>query len=348
VPIRVFVARDLWERFERECTKAPGGREGAAGPATAGEGIAVQHRFTHQAMATEFAIVISGGEAEYAGRAADAAFELLDRLEGELSRFRSASDVSRINGLAPGESIRVGPETIECLAAARRAYDETGGAFDPTVGPLVDLWRAGTPAAADLEVARARVGMDLLAVDAAERTVGARAAGMSVDLGGIGKGYALDRMAALLAEWRVRSALVHGGLSTALAVGPPPGEEAWRVEIRDPRQGGATLAVVALRDRALSVSGAGEGAPRLFDPRTGRPVEGRLGAWAIAPTATEADALSTAFMVMTPEEIASLCRKRPDLAAMVVPEGPAAGGSASPCVARFAEQGAERFGDWGS
>jgi uncharacterized protein (TIGR03663 family) len=331
-PVRVYVARDLWSRFESSC--AP--KEGAPpAPARREEASPVQHRFAHRAMATDWAVIVSGGEAEYARRASAAAFERLDAIEADLSRFRPESDVSRINRLAVGEVVRVGPAAFECLAAACRAFDQTGGAFDPTVGPLVDLWRAGAPSPSDLAAARARVGMDLLAIAPDAQTVAVKREGVSLDLGGIGKGYALDRMGAVLMEWGVRAALLHGGRSTALALGPPPGRRGWRVEVRRPDTG-AVLDAVVLRDRALSVSGRGEGgAARIFDPRTGRPVTGKSSAWAAAPSAALADALSTAFMVLSADEVRQYCARRPDVSAMLLSD-------------TEGEGRVLRFGSWGN
>ena len=159
------------------------------------------HRFSHAAMATLFEVRCVHADAGYAGQAAQAAFALVDRLEQEQSRFIANSDVSRINHLSAGQSTRVSPTTLECLEIARRMHDLTRGAFDVTLG---SGWG----------------GLDLAPE---EFTVHVREAGVRLDLGGIGKGYAVDRVAELLEEWDVPQALVHGGFSSVLALEPPPG-----------------------------------------------------------------------------------------------------------------------------
>jgi len=156
-----------------------------------------RHRSIHTAMATTFEVVIAGETAEYARQAAAAAFGEISRVEQVLSRFLEHSDVSRINRLAPGESTRIGVEAFECLELAATIHADTAGAFDATVGPLVTLWqgaraRGDTPSEEALAEARARVGMDLLELDAREYRVRVKVQGVQVDLGleyrsGVGK-----------------------------------------------------------------------------------------------------------------------------------------------------------------
>jgi thiamine biosynthesis lipoprotein len=285
-----------------------------------GPGRAV-HRFAHDAMATTFEVVILGEEAEYARQAAEAAFDEVDRLELELSRFIETSDVSRISGLGAGGSTRVGIAAFDCIELASRVHAETGGAFDVTVGALAELWSAaeGEPSEEKLARARERTGMLLIETSGEHHTVGVRASGLRLDLGGIGKGYALDRMAELLRDWSVERALVHSGESSVVAVGSPPGGDAWSLGLRDPADDARTIGAFRLRGgRSLSGSGRKLHGSHILDPRTGRPAEAALGAWAAAPSAALADALSTAFMVMSADEVAEYCTEHAEVSGMIL------------------------------
>ncbi len=282
--------------------------------------IASPFRFSCKAMGTRFEIVLAAGDAAYARQLAADAFRELERLERELSRFIPGSDVAQINRLPSGGSVRIGAWTYECLKAAARVCAETGGAFDPTVGALLAAWQNpdGSPRApseADLAEARRRCGMHLLQIHEGENAVSVRADGVIVDLGGIGKGYALDAMAELLAEWGVESALLHGGESSVLGLGGGPGG-GWTVALRAPGTEDQALEEVRLRGRALSGSGIEVHGRHIIDPRTGKPAD-RRAAWALADTAARADALSTAFMVMGEREIERCCAAHGVAAALI-------------------------------
>ena len=272
-------------------------------------------RYSHDAMATVFEVFAVHPDEHYAAQAAQAAFDLADRLERELSRFRSNSDITRVNHLAAGERTPVGPSTMECLVIARHLFDLTGGAFDISIG----------------------TGLASLELDADDFQVRATSGGVQVDLGGIGKGYAVDLMAELLEEWGLECALVHGGFSSVLALEAPSGLDGWPLTLSDPGARSRVLSRVTMRQTALSASGVRKGA-HIVDPRTGEPVRGRLAAWVALPrpqtagvkaSAEEtprlapgavADALTTAFMLLDAEEIAALCERSPGLEAWVLPE----------------------------
>jgi FAD:protein FMN transferase len=271
-------------------------------------------RFSHEAMATVFEVYALHPDGQYAAQAAQAAFELVDRLERELSRFRSNSDVTRINHLAAGDSTPVNPSTLECLLIARHAFDLTSGAFDISIG----------------------TGLPMLEIDAEHVRVRAQRAGVRIDLGGIGKGYAVDLMGELLEDWGLELALVHGGFSSVLALEAPPECEGWPLTLSDPGAPARVLTRLSVRHTALGASGIRK-KDHIVDPRTGQPVRGRLASWVavprpdatrgtpvgpgprLAPTAI-ADALTTAFMLLSIEEIALLCECSPGLEAWILPE----------------------------
>ncbi|MFO7694727.1 MAG: FAD:protein FMN transferase, partial [Vicinamibacterales bacterium] len=186
-------------------------------------------RFSHDAMATVFEVHAAHPDARYAAQAAQAAFDLADRLESDLSRFLANSDVGRINRLAPGERTRVGPATMECLVIARHMFDFTGGAFDVSVG----------------------TGLASLELESGDSLVRATREGVRIDLGGIGKGYAVDLMADLLEEWELEQALVHGGFSSVLALEAPAGCDGWPLTLSDPGAPSRPLARLSVRQTAL-------------------------------------------------------------------------------------------------
>lgn len=285
-------------------------------------GLRDVRRFSHDAMATVFEVHLVHADARYASQAAQAAFDLLDGLERELSRFRTNSDITRINHLAAGENTQVSVSTIECLVIARHMFDLTGGAFDVSIG----------------------TGLPTLDLDADTFRVTATTTGVQLDLGGVGKGYAVDRMAELLEEWGIERALVHGGFSSVLALEPPPDAEGWPLTLSDPANPSRILARLRARQTALSASGLRKG-EHILDPRSGVPAAGRLAAWSLVPrpdaarqtvpgdgprfaAAAVADALTTGFMLMSSDEIQQLCDRSAGLEAWIlrprtegIPEG---------------------------
>lgn len=180
------------------------------------------------------------------------------------------------------------------------------------------------------------VGLDGVRLDAERLRVRYGRPGIELDFGAIGKGYAVDKIVSILRSYRVGAALIHGGASSVYALGAPPGEPGWTVRLRSPFDASESFGEAVLRDRAISGSAPG---PESFvaegrrygheiDPRTGEPARGNAAAWAVAPTATESDALSTAFFVFTPGETRAYCEANPGVEAYVLGEGKAG-------VARF-------------
>ena len=281
-------------------------------------------RFSHVAMATVYEVYACHADHHYAAQAAQAAFDLVDRLERELSRFLPNSDITRINHLAAGERTRVTPTTVECLQIARHMFDLTGGTFDVSMG----------------------TGLPSLELDADESLVRAETAGVRLDLGGIGKGYAVDLMAEVLEEWELSVALVHGGFSSVLALEAPPGHDGWPLTLSDPGVPSQALARLSIRQAALGASGVRKG-DHILDPCTGVPARTRLAAWASVPRPRDAvpgagaapqpraaagavtDALATAFMLLRDDCIEQLCERSPGLEAWIVDAPPTRSGAGS-------------------
>jgi thiamine biosynthesis lipoprotein len=232
---------------------------------------------------------------DYARQAADAAFDEVRLLEQLLSRFIQSSDVSRISRLAPGKRTVVAPQTFDCLRVALRAQWATYGAFD------ISYVSGDAPNGKRLEL------------DPSTSSVTVGDSGARIDLGGIGKGYALDRMAAVLREWDIAAALLWASSSTVLALGRPDADRPWTVRFgtrTDRRQHG-------LQSSALSASGTAVKGAHIVDPRTGDYAGPQRAAWAAAPSAAMADALSTAFMVMTSAQLCRCCERSTGVAGYI-------------------------------
>jgi len=274
------------------------------------------HRFGHEAMATRFEISLVHADGAEAARAAQAAFDDIDRLEQELSRHIPYSDFGRLNLSPAGRVVDLREAAMDVLSYGRDIWEETGGAFDMSIGPLYAVlrWPDGRPRRAtpeELEDARARSGFQHLELDPGEFTAIPKVSGMIFDPGAIGKGYALDQAAMILREdYGIGHALLNAGNSTLLAIGSLPGQDGWPVRAGDPEP-------FPLRDEALSGTGFDVRGAHIIDPRSGRLVDIRRRIrWAIAPNATLADALSTAFMVMNRREIAAFLRRHEGIRAL--------------------------------
>jgi thiamine biosynthesis lipoprotein len=241
----------------------------------------------------------------------EAVFAVAEQLDALLSVHVEDSDVSRLNRAAGKGPIVVDPIVTEVLAASLSASRLTGGAFDVTVGPLVGLWveaarRDALPEETALASARDRVGADGIRLHDDGRAE--LAEGASLDLGGVAKGYALDRMRPVLEAHRVEAALLNFGQSSTWALGRPPDAPGWRLLTRAP--GGGFAGLVTLRDQALSVSGSlgqwsrigGRRFGHVLDPRSGWPLIRRRQAIVVAPSATLAEVLSTALLVLGEDE----------------------------------------------
>jgi len=321
-----------------------------------------------EAMACEFEVVLNAGQHKQGTDAAVAALDLVDRLEAQLTVYRDDSEVSRLNQRAADEAVEVESRLFELLLQAKTLSQLTAGAFDITSGPLTKVWgfyrRQGKmPSPDDVAAALAKVGSQAIELDEARQTVRFGRPGMEINLGAIGKGYAIDRAAGLLLTEGVSDFMIHGGNSSVLASGSrqldvnassnsdavaandeqePPIEQAakqdnaatgWTVALRHPLRPDHRLAEFKLFDQALGTSGSGtqyfhhqgKRYGHILDPRTGWPADGVLSSTVIAPTAAEADALSTALYVLGLDAAREFVAQHLHISALLTTQGSRAG-----------------------
>lgn len=288
-------------------------------------------RLASMAMGTRFELALYGADAVHLRAAGEEALAEIQRLDAQLSLYQPSSELRGLNARAAQEAVALEPRFFRLLQRAEQLGAETEGAFDLTVAPLMECWgfvggRGIYPDPAAVEAARGKVGWSLLELDGPALKVRFRCPGVRLDLGAIGKGYALERAAAILRDNGIHQALLQGGTSSVYGLGAPPEAPAWGVAIGHPLHSGTSLAVVELRDRALSVSTVtgkfflreGQRFGHVVDPRTGWPVQETLLAAVVLSCPTAAEAWSTALLVLGPEGLRRLQERRPEAQAWVV------------------------------
>lgn len=303
--------------------------------------------YSKNAMACEFAVLLNMHQYSGGAEAAMKSFQLIDQLEQQLSIYREDSEVSQLNREAHGSPVAVEAGLYQLLKLASELSLHTNGAFDITSGPISDLWgfsrREGSvPKQIEIERSLKRIShqhIKLLADQQVELHEKA-----SINLGGIGKGYALDLAADLMSERGVNDFVIHGGQSSVVARGsqkePDDGHEdlgagttneRWTIGLSHPAIPDTRLAEIYLADQALGTSGTGRQGffhdgkryGHIVDPRTGWPTDHCLSSTVIADRAAVCDALATAFFVMTPQDVAEYCEQRKNIKAiLVLPDGP--------------------------
>lgn len=263
-----------------------------------------RYAFAEAHMATTWRVVLYAPDEAAAKGAADAAFERIAKLDAMLSDFDDASELSRLSDSAGGGPVKVSAELFETLARSVDISRQTSGAFDVTVGPVVNIWkraqrRKERPDPEDLARAQALVGIANMRLDAVARTVELKKKGMRLDLGGIAKGYAVDQALRVLKDRGIASALVAGGGDIGVS-GPPPGEAGWKIDVQALDKGAPPAATVMLKNAGISTSGdfeqhldsGGKRYSHIVDPKTGKALEGRSSVTVVAPDTTSSDALA--------------------------------------------------------
>ncbi len=307
-------------------------------------------RLACRSMNTRFELVLWGRDEDYLTAVGEEAIEEIHRLNQQLSFYRDDSDIRELNVFAARRPVTVEPRLFRLLQRAKALSEATEGAFDITIAPLLQAWGftgggGRVPTEDELAAARELTGIHLVELDPENFTVRFLREGVMLDLGAIGKGYAIERVAGLIAEHELPGALVHGGTSTVCALGTQPDGSPWNVAIKDPTDahdpemddpeadpsvGSRGLFAMPLRDQSLSVSAlhgkwfeAGEVRfGHVLDPRSGRPVQGALLAAVSCGSATDSDALSTALLTQGSAFLERLKAIHEDARALVVvPEG---------------------------
>jgi FAD:protein FMN transferase len=266
--------------------------------------------YSADAMGGAFSITVYSVDKAGADAAADAAFAELARLDGMLSNFRPESEWSRLNSEAARHDVRVSDELFALLLACAEYTRGSDAAFDISVGPLIRAWGFrdghGKPASdQEVKAALGLVGFDKVRLDHTGRTVRFLRPGMELDPGGIGKGYAVDRMTAVLKMHGIDRALVSAAGSSIFGLGAPPDRAGWVVRIEDPKTRNAVSTEILLKDEAISISGSREKSFRtdgrvyghILDPRTGYPVASALLVAVSAPRAVDTEAWTKAVFV---------------------------------------------------
>lgn len=288
-------------------------------------------RFSRPAMGTEFEILVP---VQYRGklRAVHQALDEIRRLEEIMSYFRESSRVAELNRDAAARPVEVEPELFELLELGLEIHRETAGAFDLAAGALWRCWgfhrkQGRVPAPDEIGRALAEGGSD--SVELLEgRCVRFRRPGVEVNLGSIGKGFALDRVVPILQNAGLEQALLHAGHSSFYAIGDSaPDRTGWRLGIRHPLEKGCDFLRLRLKDMGMGTSGTaeqffevdGRRYGHILDPRTGMPSGRYYSVTVLAPSAGVADALSTAFFSLELEEIEDYCAGHSGLGAVVVP-----------------------------
>jgi len=263
------------------------------------------------AMGSTFTVELYGYDRVNMEAAADAALDEARRLDELLSNYKPESEWSQVNQHAGEKPMKISPELFQLLSACLDYSRQSEGAFDITVGPLMKVWGfyKGTghlPHRPEVEAAMARVGYRHLHLNAGTGTVWFDRPGVELDPGGIGKGYAVDRMADILRRRGVTTALVAGSDSSIYGIGAPPGRpQGWAVDIRDPWNHSKTVAEVSLKDMSMSTSGSyekffqAEGRiwAHIMDPRTGYPAQGTVAVSVVAPRTIDSEAWAKPYFV---------------------------------------------------
>jgi thiamine biosynthesis lipoprotein len=293
------------------------------------DGLVEQSGFT---MGTYYRLQLAG---ERAGEAIAACVKELERLDGMFDRFDARSEVAKLNAQAGHGWVQVSPDIISILQTTLDVAVKSGGAYDPTIAPLVDLWGFreqkgqipdhAPPTHQDIQkVLQERVGYQRVELEVANQRV-SLAKGVEIDLGSVAKGYALDRLTAIAESFAVEHGLfdLGGNIGT---IGAKQDGNPWNIAVRHPRQLGEIFTVIPVKDKYLATSGdyqrfftwQGQRYPHIIDPKTGYPVTDYISVTIVAPTGVLSDVLSTALFVLGPERGAQLLSFYPGVEALYI------------------------------
>jgi FAD:protein FMN transferase len=264
-----------------------------------------------EAMGSTFSVVLYGHDRRQLETAADAAFDEVHRLDRLLSNYKPDSEWSEVNRTAGVRPVKLSAELFQLLSDCMAYSRQSDGAFDITVGPLMKVWgfykgEGALPRPSEVTDALTRVGHRHVRLDAAARTIHFDRPGVELDPGGIGKGYAVDRMVEILKRTGVHIALVSASGSSIYGMAAPPGEPAgWRITIRAPHDPHTSAAEVLLKDMSLSTSGSyekffwadGRTYAHIIDPRTGYPAQGTASVSVLAPRTIDSEAWAKPFFI---------------------------------------------------
>ena len=282
-------------------------------------------------MGTVLEITLCAPDTAQGQHTLETLFTSATHLDALFTTFSPDSPVSHLNLLAGRGAQTVPPEVADILSLSLSYWQLTGRTFDVTVGPLMALWRQAAathtlPSPAAVRRARSRVGSEKVKLSAGDQVILTRS-GMALDFGGIGKGYALDRLAEVLKAQGLSAALLDFGQSSIWALGAPPDAAGWRLLLQQPN--GGTVGIITLHDQALSVSGSfgqpfavnGARYGHVIDPRSGKPLRRDLLACVLAPSAAQAEALSKALLILSEHEGIALLQRLPKVEGLLVEAG---------------------------
>ncbi|MGA1980716.1 MAG: FAD:protein FMN transferase [Sedimentisphaerales bacterium] len=292
-------------------------------------------------MGTFARVIAVAADSNTAKGCIEAAFAEIEKVDKLMSDYKSDSEISELNRDGFKRAVKVSKSTYEVLRRSIEFSKLSGGAFDVTVGPLVDLWHSAgdansLPTDAELQQARSKVGYDKLILDANETSVRFVVEGMRVDLGGIAKGYAIDKAVEAMQKGGALGGMVIIGGEIQCFGSPPAGQNNWRIGLQDPDKAkdgfdaGTTLLVLHLTDAAVATSGnyrrfvtiGGKRYSHIVDPESGHSNEGLASVTIICPSSTDADALATAVTVMGAEKGLALIETIPQTEAILISSPP--------------------------
>jgi thiamine biosynthesis lipoprotein len=260
------------------------------------------HHFSTYSMGTIFDLFILHDDERYAEQVSTALFSELSRIEEELSKYKPNSDISRINNMMPGERITLGLDSFHCIKESIRLHNFTKGAFNIACGALYNCWLNNDKSlrhASEEEISKALNYSNLnniLIHD--DYTIEVKTEGMMLDLGGYGKGYAVDKCVETLKDWNIKDALISSGRSSVRAINSV--KDYWEISISNPNKPDQVLKILQLKNISVGSSGLQKGA-HIIDTIEGKPISGNRASWVFSDSAALSDALSTAVLILGKE-----------------------------------------------